>query len=119
MRGSPRGKAKILSQLGLPRDDTSCAGAIDTIESRLEMGRGPLLSIVRGWAKPSAGRGEVVAVALINSEEQVVGFGIPGFASAAGQTSGWAGVVQNPKTDISAFAIVSQQEDAVCRLARN
>ena len=112
-------QGKNFSQLGLPRDDTSCAGAIDTIESRLEMGRGPPLSIVRGWAKPSAGRGEVVAVALINSEKQVVGFGIPGFASAAGQTSGWAGVVQYPKTDISAFAIVSQHEDAVCRLARN
>ena len=112
-------QGKNFSQLGLARDDTSCAGAIDTIESRLEMGRGPPLSIVRGWAKPSAGRGEVVAVALINSEKQVVGFGIPGFISAAGQTSGWAGVVEYPKTDISAFAIVSQHEDTVCRLARN
>ena len=112
-------QGKNFSQLGLSRDDTSCAGAIDTIESRLEMGRGPPLSIVRGWAKPSAGQGEVVAVALINSEKQVVGFGIPGFASAAGQTSGWAGVVQYPKTDISAFAIVSQHEDTICRLARN
>ena len=112
-------QGKNFSQLGLSRDDTSCAGAMNTIEPRPEMGRGPPLSIVRGWAKPSAGRGEVVAVALINSEKLVVGFGIPGFISAARQTSGWAGVVEYPETDISAFAIISQHEDTVCRLARS
>jgi hypothetical protein len=100
----------------LVRDDTLCAGAIDTIESDPGISREPRQSIVKGWAKPSPSQREITVIVIANSENQVAGFGIPGFANAVGQGSGWAAVVQYPKTDISAFAIVSHDKIAICRL---
>ena len=112
-------QGKDLSQLGAVRDDRLCSGAIDTIESDPEINHEPPQSIVRGWAALSAAQGEILAIIVANSANQVVGFAIPGFSSKTGQGSGWAGAVQYPNKELSAFAIVSRDKDAICRLAPN
>ena len=109
-------QGKYIDQLGVARDDALCAGAINTIEAEPEINHGPLQLIVRGWVKPSSS-GKIGIVLIADSENRVLGFALDGFASSEGDGWGWAGVVQSTtRNNIQAFAIVSRDEDVMCRL---
>jgi hypothetical protein len=109
---------KELHELGVIRDDSACTGALDKVQSAIDVVGGPPQWIVRGWAKPSDRQRAVLVIVMTDLANRVVGFGFPGFAGGgAGESAGWAGVVQNPVADIRAFAIVSDGSDTLCGLA--
>lgn len=108
---------KEIFGFGLIGDDSACGGAVEAVESDIDVNGGPSQWIVRGWANSVDGRHAIPVVVLTNSENFVLGFGLPGFASGGGEMLGWGGVVQSPTPNIRAFAIVSGDRDALCPLA--
>jgi hypothetical protein len=108
---------KELRELEVIHDDLACTGALDEVRSAIEVNGGSPQWIVKGWANSVDRQRAVSVIVLTDSENFVLGFGFPGFASRErGKMSGWAGVVQSLTPNIHAFAIVSGNNDAICRL---
>jgi hypothetical protein len=111
-------RGKEIHQLGVPRDDAACRGALGTAQSDIDVNGGPSQWIMRGWAKPSDRQRAVIAIVITDFSNRVLGFGFPGFAGGEdGESLGWAGVVQNPVANIRALAIVSDGSITLCGLA--
>jgi len=111
-------QGKEIHQLDLTRNDAACSGALDSAQSAIDVNGGPPQWIVRGWAKPSDRQRAVLVIVMADLANRVLGFGFPGFANGeAGESGGWAGVVQNPVADIRAYAIISDGGATLCGLS--
>jgi hypothetical protein len=117
---------KTLAELGQRTDPSACTGAFETLDpdashhpgNHTEQGK---RAIASGWAWNSSADRPVRLIVMTDSNDRVVGLGLPGFKKGASNVgslprSGWiATVAKDPAMVVRAYAVLDDNQ-SVCPL---